>query len=1129
MLYDSDEVKPIVQRVVEEDQSPLTVQQEQGKTPGDNSSVDWSELDWTGWKENSLTTQLGQYVKSKLDPTYIVPGSLQDLEEQEAYINSRIGKFEDFNSDYAREKVGKLYEELQDVQSQRSILAAQDEDIDLEAVWDAVVDDPERFAFNVAQETINKPELIAAGSFGGWGWGVLGTKAAQAANLGVKAAKVAKVAGALTGSYTGGVALGTIDRSIESANRTGEFQLAQSLEQSHIDGVIGAASYGLLAAARKGTRGIVGTKNTKKFKEELPDIDSTDITETMEKFSEEEVPQSTLNKEAMHPVDTEVYVDPQGNTFVMEMSDIQQASPNPWELAAASENKLRPKELESLRSTRRKGNREVARWTNQVDDLETIEQTPEVEQKLEDLRTKIADKQKEVANIDDRLYEHQKALQAQEELYGETQDGLLDNPEYLQVPSPDGQGTVLLKKADPDISLKQNNVMIDGFSHSDFSMQGQASGYQNPWEAIMTNWFRSATAPLQGIRETSPSAALLLEKLNPNAQNPKAQMWSLQEDITFKQGEFNNRLRDVMLEVKDRYPGDDFESKVMLHMRNVEVSEDPAIVKASTDLRQILEDHRDYMNERGAKVERVEDYLPRRWDKEKLGTPEGQKQFVERLMLTENKTKSEAQESLKNILEDRQEDNGVLTVSGNTVNKTPYGSRTLKKLKDSEVNDLLSEAFFEDITKHLMAGVRRAEMANVFGDGGEVLSKDLMPKISDELKAAGRPLRPDEQQRIYDIYNSFNGRYKPLDNELANVANNAMATSVNLSKLGLATITSLTEPLVSIARLNESSGLGAAARTYGEALRGFARKAFKGLKEHEAITEAREMGLITDQAIAEVLDQMQGVGMDGKLAKINHKFFRLTGLHQWTELSRGMAYGASKTDITKTATRLAKNPNDATRQRWLTEVGLNPEQAVQWINEGGDVTAPFYSELKKASVRMANEIIANPNPVNKPLWMSNPKMKLVAQLKAYPIVFGNVILDRQFKEFKSQLAEGRGGRKAANLAITAGTMVGGYYLLGMLKDTLRGNDLELDDEEKQFRNLTRATVNLLGPVGIVAPVVEGMGERYGSNSLMSAAVPFAGTVGKVIEDPARGLVDAVPGSTLLPTELKQDVVKELKQ
>lgn len=1118
MLYNSDPEKPDSQV------SALVADQQIQEQP----EVDWSELDWTGWKENSLTTQLGQWAKSKLDPTYVIPGSKQDLDEQEVFLTQQIQQLEDFKSPEARKIVAGYYEDLQDIASKKAIMKAEeDTEVNLEDIWDAVSEDPERFAFNMAQETINKPELLAAGALGGWGWGVLGTRAAIAVSLGTKAQKVAKVSGSVTGAYTGGVALGTVDRAIENANRTGEFKLGKAYEQSQIDGVIAVASYGTFAAARRGTRGLIGLRNSEKFKAEAEDLETSSLDDTIEALGEEEVPQSTLNKEAHHPVDTEIYVDAQGNSFVLELQDVKgPEAASTFDMIAQAEKKIPGSELKKIKTDNRKLNRDIAKWNQQIDDFGTLGQTNEVKAKVEDLQTKIQEASDKVTINNSRLFEHQKAMEAQETLYGYTQDGLMETPEFVKVPTPDG-GSTILRKMDPDLTLEQNNIKIDGFSATDFSMEGQPSGYQNAWEAVMTNWFRSATAPLQGIRDTSPSAALLLEKLNPNSKNPKAKMWSLQEDITFDQGYFNNKMRDILVELKERYPGKDYEQKVMLHMRNVEPSEDPQIQKAAIGIRNLLDEHREFMVERGVKVEEIADYLPRRWDKEKLKTDQGKAQFIERLMLTENRTKSEAENSWRDIVEDRNEDNGILTASGSTANKQPFGQRSLKKLKDSEVSDLLSETFFEDITKHVMAGTRRAALAKVFGDGGEQL-QGLMKDISSELEAAGRPLRPEEQQRIYDIYNAFNGRYKPIQQEAVNTVNNAVATSVNLSKLGMATITSLTEPLVMMARLNESSGVGGALRTYVHAGKSAIAKAFGGLKEHEFITEAREMGLITDQAISEVLDQMQGVGMDGKLARINHKWFRMTGLHQWTELSRGMAFGSAKMDIQKTAAKLAADPGDGTRRRWLTEAGIDPDQAIEWVNGGADIEAPFYTELKRGAVRMANEIIANPNPVNKPLWMSSPKMKLVSQLKAYPITFGNVILKRQYEEWKASKAEGRGARKAANLAVTGATMATGYYLLGMFKDALRGNDLALDDEEKQLRNVSRAVVNLLGPVGIISPVFEGMGERYGSNSLMSTVAPFAGTAGKIIEDPARGLIDAAPGSTIIPTEAKKELVDTIK-
>ena len=48
--------------------------------------------------------------------------------------------------------------------------------------------------------------------------------------------------------------------------------------------------------------------------------------------------------------------------------------------------------------------------------------------------------------------------------------------------------------------------------------------------------------------------------------------------------------------------------------------------------------------------------------------------------------------------------------------------------------------------------------------------------------------------------------------------------------------------------------------------------------------------------------------------------------------------------------------------------------------------------------KLVTDVALEPTTTNRPLWMSNPDMQLLAQLKSFPILFGNTIAKRVIRK-----------------------------------------------------------------------------------------------------------------------------------
>ena len=210
------------------------------------------------------------------------------------------------------------------------------------------------------------------------------------------------------------------------------------------------------------------------------------------------------------------------------------------------------------------------------------------------------------------------------------------------------------------------------------------------------------------------------------------------------------------------------------------------------------------------------------------------------------------------------------------------------------------------------------------------------------------------------------------------------------------------------------------------------------------------------------------------------------------------------------------------------ESNINEEQAVAQFKLLGQpitdevVTQRFGVEgeppviIKKALTKTIDEIIMSPNVVNRPLWMSNPNLALVAQLKGFMMVFGNTIGPKVYKEVIKPLMPvhmKREGGIGVNIptAITRpvetfeGTfkygltfvlLLSAMYGTQIMKNAIRYEDADdspladLENSELMFKLLQQS--NLLGFGNVLISAAES--QKYGQSAVSTALGPVAGKI-----------------------------------
>jgi hypothetical protein len=185
--------------------------------------------------------------------------------------------------------------------------------------------------------------------------------------------------------------------------------------------------------------------------------------------------------------------------------------------------------------------------------------------------------------------------------------------------------------------------------------------------------------------------------------------------------------------------------------------------------------------------------------------------------------------------------------------------------------------------------------------------------------------------------------------------------------------------------------------------------------------------------------------------------------------------------------------------------------------------------IKKALTKTIDEIIMSPNVVNRPLWMSNPNLALVAQLKGFMMVFGNTIGPKVYKEVIKPLMPvhmKREGGIGANIptaftrpvgtfegtfkyGLTFALLLSAMYGTQIMKNAIRYEDADdspladLEDSELMFKLLQQS--NLLGFGNVLISAAES--QKYGQSAVSTALGPVAGK----IEQLMRGLYNLKDG------------------
>ena len=394
-----------------------------------------------------------------------------------------------------------------------------------------------------------------------------------------------------------------------------------------------------------------------------------------------------------------------------------------------------------------------------------------------------------------------------------------------------------------------------------------------------------------------------------------------------------------------------------------------------------------------------------------------------------------------------------------------FQSRVFTEIDDETFEEFLDTNVNRVYSDYIIGSARAIERTKMFGKSESVFQDRFIDPMRAELQANGVSF--EDRQHILNkaltLYKRTTGLENPTwetivkgdlrTGKAIRSATDWAKISQQLAHLPLATLSSITEPLILLSRINNPnivSKEGATAfKDIGHALvKGIKKdldrwgrvrskltgKKVRGLKDigDEEWQELYKVGLALEQSTMDRLQGLYGEAPKGAFAKgVQNAFFHANLLTQWTGAVQLAAFTTGKRLIRENAEAIYNHHNgiaklsqkEFTRRRnRLWEAGITGKRAVKWYEQALDSRGQFdeslaqglrgSKELRKSQLgfyhnyyqrgaaRFAKEIILTPttSAANRPLWHSHPAGQLLAQFAGYPTAFNNTILKRFVQE-----------------------------------------------------------------------------------------------------------------------------------
>jgi len=510
-------------------------------------------------------------------------------------------------------------------------------------------------------------------------------------------------------------------------------------------------------------------------------------------------------------------------------------------------------------------------------------------------------------------------------------------------------------------------------------------------------------------------------------------------------------------------------------------------------------------------IGKIENYLPRMLDHEKLTAPGARARFIKaaarEYMRQYNMDKIDAEDAAREYFSNA---SGTSFVS-NTANSTradTMRARVFEARRDSGLNEFYIDSPVETVYSYMLNTVRSVAHMERFGVNNEILDRELTRLAELGLNEMDRHFIAGDFGLLASAMGNFKNTIPMGVDQLAGMAR--MYGAVRF--LDQSTLSSIMEPFTAAARSGEVT---AAFKNMALTIRQLAKT--KNSEDLRTFTEG--LG-ITHSAFSDAYMANKFMGNDLTTRwqrRLSQRFFRQIGLHQLTQATRQATTQLATYFITKQLRNYSTGYAKESARLALADLGI-PENMVQPIikmlgeNKGLPDLATIMADTPEAKayrtavIRFVNETIMNPTAADRPAWANSSTGALVFGIASFQAAFTRNVLFRTAKQIGGTVEGVASGKMGAadiysraigpvlGLALTA-------YAQGMvrlLRDQINNPEQAEQRTDEQNALLVMSSAGLLGNAdkavnmlygtkygkawesGIVGPVVSTVGRDFGN-------------------------------------------------
>jgi hypothetical protein len=419
---------------------------------------------------------------------------------------------------------------------------------------------------------------------------------------------------------------------------------------------------------------------------------------------------------------------------------------------------------------------------------------------------------------------------------------------------------------------------------------------------------------------------------------------------------------------------------------------------------------------------------------------------------------------------------------------------------------------------YIRNATKRVEYARLFGPKEEVLNAAVARGIEElgivnNIKAV-KELTGD----VYGLADALQGKYNPIQSLSLNKWNRRVANYETVLHLGLVSLASFPEmaaPAIQFGLVPKAyvKGLGHALIEATAA----AERVLRGKRSIPKLRAAKaleEMGAISVTPIQSIL----AARFTNVSSAFTSRFMHFTGLELLTDTQKVIAYETINAILKRNAKYLAKGRGDKRARFYkgqLKELGIEPEQAVQWLDEGMPRRGSLSDIVENTKLRGQRWAVTMPNAATKPLLFSDPHFTNLLLFKSFNSVFSNLFMKRALSELfsKETLASRQAGIIGGMVAATSIA-----YYTQFLREMVAGYDSKMSQSERLAAAFDRAA--LTGTFTYAFQLVNPY--RFGFTD--SSAKRLFNLLGPAVGDTAR-LVDILANQDLSKKQKARELAR----